>query len=207
MKTLIINGHPNKSSFSGKLADAYLKGFIKSNKAVHLINLHELSFNPNLSNGYHHNVLEKDLAEAQRLINESDHLVFVYPTWWWTMPALLKGFIDRVFVPGFAFSYEKGGSFPLKLLKGKTATLIVTMDSPKWYFWLWMQNVGHVVMKRGVLDFCGIKTEKVITIDNHKHLSDKSRIKWLESVERIAVKKAGRMKSIENSKIEELVEV
>ncbi|MES2732581.1 MAG: NAD(P)H-dependent oxidoreductase [Bacteroidota bacterium] len=188
MKTLIINGHPNQNSYCAKLAETYYEAAQPASGEVRLLNVADFNFDPNLSNGYKNNTLEPDLQESQRLILWSEHMVFVYPTWWWTMPALLKGFIDRVFVPDFAFAYKKGNPIAEKLLKGRTATLIVTMDSPQWYYRWWMKNAGHFVMKQGILAFCGIKTTKIISIDNHNKLTEAQRNKWLEKVAALARK-------------------
>jgi NAD(P)H-dependent FMN reductase len=72
---------------------------------------------------------EDDMRRAQRLIQWADHLVFVYPTWWGTVPALLKGFLDRVLTAGFAFNEIKGGTGYEPLLKGRSARLITTRVS------------------------------------------------------------------------------
>ena len=91
----------------------------------------DLDFNSILKHGYRQwTELEPDLLMIQQDIVDADHLVFEYPTWWGTCPALLKGLIDRVFLPGFAFKYRDNSLFWDKLLKGNTARLIVTMDTP-----------------------------------------------------------------------------
>ena len=140
-KVLIINGHPDKKSLCFALAEQYKKGAQKSGASCKIIHLIDLKFNP-ISMGY--NVLlelEPDLLKTQQAILEADHLVMVYPNWWGTYPALLKGFIDRVFLPNFAFKYHKDSPMPEKLLKGKTARMIVTMDTPRWYYWLIMHSL------------------------------------------------------------------
>lgn len=186
MKTLIINGHPRKASFSEKLATAYSDGKKQAGQEVRLVHLIDLRFDTNLPQGYQ-TPLEPDLVKAQEWISEADHLVFVYPTWWWTMPALLKGFLDRVLIPGYAFQYEKGKPLPKKLLKGKTATLIVTMDGPSWYFRFWMRNVGHFAMKEGILAFCGIGPTKVVTLDTYNKRDETQKQKWLNKIKVLAM--------------------
>ena len=119
----------------------------------------------------------------QQDISEATHLVFVYPTWWGTYPALLKGFIDRVFLPGYAFKYHKDDPFWDKLLKGKTARLIVTMDSPKWYNFFVYKNAGHNSMRKAVLEFCGIKPVKITSFAPIKTSDIIKRKQWLEEVE------------------------
>lgn len=183
-KILIINGHPDKKSFCFALAESYKTGAETNGDECQLVHLIDLKFNPILTYGYRLvSELEPDLLKIQKDILDADHLVFVYPTWWGTYPALLKGFIDRVFLPNFAFKYHKDSPFWDKLLKGKTARLIVTMDSPKWYYWLIYRSPGHNSMKRTILEFCGIKPVKITTFAPLKSSSDSERKKWLEKVE------------------------
>jgi NAD(P)H dehydrogenase (quinone) len=146
----------------------------------------DLKFNPILIYGYRVvSELELDLVKIQQDILQADHLVFVYPNWWPTFPALLKGFIDRVFLPNFAFKYHEKGPLWDKLLKGKTARLIVTMDTPKWYYWLINRNVGHNAMKIGVLEFRGIKPVKISAFAPVKSSDDLKRKKWIAEVEKL----------------------
>ena len=136
-KILIINGHPDKESFCAAIAKSYSVGASHGGATCDLINVIDLKFNPDLIAGYRKiTQLESDLIVVQQKIKDCNHLVFVYPNWWSTYPALLKGFIDRVFLPKFAFNYHQNDPFWDKLLKGKTAQLIITMDTPKWYYWL-----------------------------------------------------------------------
>ena len=78
--------------------------------------------------------LEPDLLDAQASITWAQHLVWVYPIWWGGLPALLKGFLDRIFLPGFAFKYRPNSALWDRLLTGRSAELLVTMDSPPWYY-------------------------------------------------------------------------
>ena len=180
---LIINGHPDKESFCFALSESYKMGAYKTNTNVKLIHLIDLKFNPILTYGYRKiSELEPDLVQMQQDILWADHLVFVYPNWWSTVPALLKGLIDRIFVPGFAFKYRENSLFWDKLLKGKTARLIVTMDTPKWYYWLINKNSGHNAMKIGILEFCGIKPVRITVFSGIKSSDESKRKKWLQEV-------------------------
>ena len=182
-KILIINGHPDKESFCFALAKKYKEGADLAAADCKLVHLIDLDFNPILTYGYRRiSELEPDLIIMQQEILAADHLVLLYPNWWSTFPALLKGFIDRVFLPGFAFKYREGSPFWDKLLKGKTARLIVTMDTPKWYYWLINKNAGHHAMKIGVLAFCGIKPVKITSFAPLKSSNDKKRKEWLDEV-------------------------
>jgi putative NADPH-quinone reductase len=115
-----------------------------------------------LSKGYREvKELEPDLKKAQEDILWADSLVFVFPMWWYSFPAILKGFIDRIFLPSFAFKYSKNGSnFPDKLLKGKKSFLICTSGGPNIYYFF-IGNLATKTLKR-MLAFCGIKNKKTI---------------------------------------------
>jgi putative NADPH-quinone reductase len=185
-KVLIINGHPDKQSFCFELARQYKKGAEKKGADCKLVNLADLEFNPILTNGYRKRTeLEPDLLMMQEEIKNADHLVLVYPTWWATYPALLKGFIDRVFLPGFSFKYRENSPLWDKLLTGKTARMIVTMDTPTWYYSLFMRNAGHRSMKKGILEFCGIQPVKITSFSKVKSSTEARRKSWLTQVEKL----------------------
>ncbi len=188
-KILIIQGNPDKTSFCDALAESYKKGALRANADVKEINVREIEFDPFLPFGYKKEVeLEQGLIDSQHMIKWADHLVFVYPTWWGTMPALLKGFIDKVFLPGFGFQYRKGSVWWDKLLKGKSARLIVTMDTPPWYFRLFYGRPGHNAMKKLTLEFCGVKPVKIISIGQVKHSKESKRETWLNNVQKLGEK-------------------
>ncbi|MBX7174794.1 MAG: NAD(P)H-dependent oxidoreductase [Pyrinomonadaceae bacterium] len=185
-KILIILGHPNKESFGGSLANSYKEGALKSGAEVKELILADLKFDPILHLGYKKiQELEPDLVHAQKLITWADHLVFVYPLWWAMMPALLKGFIDRTFLPGFAFKYRENSPFWDKYLTGKSARMIVTMDAPTWYNYWINGNAGPKAMKKATLEFSGIKPVKVTTIGQVKTLKAEQIKNWLAKVEKI----------------------
>lgn len=99
-KILLINGHPDKESYCNGLAEAYKKGVLTTNAELKEIVIADLKFNANLQYGYRKRTeLEPDLLEAWDKILWADHLVWVYPVWWASYPAIMKGFIDRLFSP------------------------------------------------------------------------------------------------------------
>jgi len=179
-RILVILGHPSDTSFCRAIADSYIKGAESSGNEVRLLCLGKLSFDPVLHEGYAGiQTLEPDLTSAQSSISWAQHIVFVYPTWWGAMPALLKGFIDRTFLPGFAFKYRKGSAFWDRLLAGRSAHLLVTMDSPPWYYRWVARMPGHNQMKRAILGFCGIKPVSISNFGPVKGSSPQQREKWL----------------------------
>ena len=179
-RILVILGHPDGDRFCGAIANSCLEGARVAGNEVRQISLGDLSFDPVLHKGYARiQELEPDLVAAQEAITWAQHIVFVYPTWWGGMPALLKGFIDRVFLPGFAFRYREDSPFWDRLLTGRSAHLLVTMDTPPWYYRLVYRMPGHNQMKRTILEFSGIKPVAVSSFGPVKGSSQQQREKWL----------------------------
>lgn len=187
MNILVINGHPDPEAFCAALAEAYRNAAASQAGAkVREIDLSQIVFDPNLKYGYRQRTeLEEELREAQEMIRWADHLVLVYPTWWGTMPAVLKGFIDRVFLPGFAYQHQPNSLLWDKLLKGKTAHLIVTMDTPSWYNRWFYKRAGHRVMRSNILGYCGIKTVRITEFHMVSSSPESTRLKWLEKVKKL----------------------
>ena len=183
MNVLIINVHPDKESFNNALSESYYNGAKSSTTQVEVINLRDLEFNPILQYGYRKRTeLEPDLKIAIEKIKNADHLVWVFPIWWGGMPAILKGFIDRTFLPGITFEIEEGKLLPKKLLKGKTARLIITSDSPRWYYRLFIKSPVINQFKKAILAFCGVKPTRVRYIAVVKNSNPKQREEWLKGV-------------------------
>jgi NAD(P)H dehydrogenase (quinone) len=188
-KILIINGHPDRESFNFALAESYKKGAIASGADVKEINIRDLNFNPNLQYGYRKRTeLEPDLLDAQEKIKWAEHLVWIYPVWWGSVPAIMKGFIDRVFLPGFAFQKRENSVWWDKLLTNKTARIISTLDQPAWYYWLVYKRPSHNAMKKLTLHFCGISPVYTTTIGPIRLSKEKYRIKHLLKVEKLGMK-------------------
>ncbi|WP_053135858.1 NAD(P)H-dependent oxidoreductase [Pseudomonas sp. MIACH] len=186
-RVLVILGHPSTDSFCGALTDTYVKAATDAGYDVRVLRLDALRFDPVLHDGYKQvQLLEPDLLKAQADITWAEHLAFVYPIWWGGIPALMKGFLDRVFLPGFAFKYREGKAFPDKLLKGRTAHLLVTMDTPPWYFkWVYRMPGLHQ-MRKTTLEFCGIKPLKTLTFGPILGSGASQREAWLKQAQAIA---------------------
>ena len=183
---LIINGHPDRDSFNWALSKSYMKGAIMAEANVEVLNLIDLKFDLNLKYGYRIPYpLEPDLENAILKIKEADHIVWIFPMWWYGTPAILKGFIDRVFLPNIAFKYEKGKIFPKKLFRGKTSRMIITADTVSWYHNLVMKKPVINQMKKGVLEFCGIKPVKTTYLAPIKDSSPEQHKKWLYKISQL----------------------
>ncbi|WP_422355918.1 NAD(P)H-dependent oxidoreductase [Roseivirga pacifica] len=187
-KILIINGHPDKESFNFALSKAYKTGALASGAVIQEINIRDLNFNPNLGFGYRkRTTLEPDLEDAQQKLKWADHLVWVYPVWWGSVPAIMKGFLDRVLLPGFAFIKRKDSLWWDKCFKGKTARLICTLDQPAWYYKYFYGSPSHKAMKKLTMNFIGVRKVHISTIGPIRLSKEKYREKWLKKVEQIGL--------------------
>ncbi|MGV3503471.1 MAG: NAD(P)H-dependent oxidoreductase [Adhaeribacter sp.] len=185
MNVLVINGHPRENSFSQALVAAFAEGARQAGARLTCLDLHGLSFNPNVTHASpRHQEQEPAILQARDLIAQAQHLVFIYPTWWGTMPALLKGFIDRVFTAGFAFEETEGGTGYEPLLRGKTAQLITTMDTPGWVYQLVYRAPGHNAMRRAILEFCGFEMSRTLRLGPVRNSTLAQRRQWLDQVRR-----------------------
>lgn len=190
-KILIVLAHPQARSYCSALAQAYAEGAQAAGAEVRQINLAEIAFNP-IGSGSHDKplALEPALQQAQDDIRWAGHLVFVYPILWGTIPALLKGFIERVFAPGFAVNFHKDSPRWDKLLTGKSARLIVTLNTPPWLYRLLFRRAGHITMKRSILEFCGIRPVRITDVGPMQGSTAETRDRWLREARELGARGA-----------------
>jgi 1,4-dihydroxy-2-naphthoate polyprenyltransferase len=180
MRVLLILGHPRSESLGGVLYASYRVGLQEVDIPFAELILADLHFDMDVhEESPDKQALEPGLQRAQELLSWADHLVFVYPTWWGTFPARLKAFLDRTLTPGFAFRYLPGEWGWEPLLKGKTAELITTMDTPRWvYHWLY-KGPGHHALTQATLGFCGVRTVRKTVFGPVIRSTPKQRAHWL----------------------------
>ena len=189
-QTLVVVGHPNPQSLCHALARAYLQG-AGEGPDFQLLDLSAIQFDPVLRKGYRQRQdLEADLKTAWDAILWANHLLLIYPTWWGGMPAILKGFFDRLFLPGMAFQMQENSVLWDKLLQGKTCEIITTMDTPVWFYQLVYHNHGLRQLKQSILEFCGIRVKKIYYFSVVKKSTPASRLKWLERMRQLGAKRA-----------------
>ena len=173
---LIINGNPKPDSFCRSLALQYMAGAQQEGHAVRVLHIHE--FDQHRAQGGP--LAEVRIADAQAAVAWADHIVMVYPNWWGSLPAALKGWLDTVLTPGFAFRINAEAGSIQALLRGKTARLFITMDTPRWVYRLIFGNSGVTLMRRAVLGFCGINPVKVAKMGPLYKADLGQRTRWLE---------------------------
>lgn len=173
-KIFIFLGHPDKDSFNCTLADEYQRGAEVAGHEVRRVNISDMQFDPILHNGYRLiQELEPDLLSFQEDMRWCDHFIVFYPSWWSTMPALLKGVFDRVWLPGFAFQFTSEYSWK-KLLKGRSATMIVTSDTFPLLQRIMFGDTTNE-LKNGILWFAGFSPIRVRKIGLLKHFGSTGR--------------------------------
>jgi len=188
-RILLINGHPDPESFCQGLARAYEDGAVTAGADLKTIRIADLQFNPNLQFGYRQRMtLEPDLLDAWEKIQWAQHLVWVFPVWWGSVPAITKGFLDRLFLPGMAFSKKEHSVWYNKLLKGRSARIITTMDQPGWWYLLVNRRPSHWAMKKLTLNFCGISPVKTTIVGNVNRTTEKERLRSLEKIRQLGIK-------------------
>jgi NAD(P)H dehydrogenase (quinone) len=128
MKTLLVYAHPNAQSFNAALVKVIQEEIVNKGGQIKVKDLYAMNWNPVLSQkdfeGYHSGSLPEDIKQEQADVAWADLVIMVAPVWWYSIPAILKGYIDRVFSLGFAYKYTATG--PLGLLKGKKGLFITT---------------------------------------------------------------------------------
>jgi putative NADPH-quinone reductase len=181
-KIVVLLGNPDKETFTGLIADHYQAAAEEAGHEVARFNVGEMHFDPILHQGYKViQELEPDLLRFQDAVRAADHIVIVYPNWWCTMPAILKGLFDRLWVPGFAFNFDKKTKKLIQHLKGKTGRVIVVAGthSPFNTWWLFGDYTNEI--QHGILGFAGIEAS-VTTFGPSERVDVRKREGWLKQV-------------------------
>lgn len=187
-KILVFLGNPTKESYTGRLADAYEEGARSAGHDVARLNISDLHFNPVLEAGYRQiQELEPDLKRVQETIQWADHVVFVYPNWWCSMPALMKGMFDRMWLPGFAFNFDKQTKKLIQRLKGKTGRVIIVAGTHSPFMTWWKFGDFTNEISHGILDFAGIKTS-VSAFGPSEKVAPEVRDHWADKVKELGKK-------------------
>jgi NAD(P)H dehydrogenase (quinone) len=175
----VLTAHPDPDSFNVALARAYTRGAVAAGVEVRVVDVTALEFDPLLRGAYRQPMAdERDLADLRATILASGHLAWFFPVWWAGLPAVLKGLIDRLFLPEWAFRFE-GRALPRGLLAGRSARYVATMDSPR----LWYQLAHHDALAgsfgRATLRFVGLAPVDRTMIYSARTLAPEARAAWL----------------------------
>lgn len=186
MNITIIYAHPYEKSFNAAVLKTVKKELSKKHE-VKIIDLYKDNFNPVLNEEefkkYQEGKSLDPLVENyQDILKKSDYLFFIFPIWWMIMPAMLKGFFDKVLLKYFAFTFS--GKMPKGLLTHiKGATILNTMGSPPLYYNFFINKPIKGSVIKGTLKFCGIKDVKWKNLGNIYTITDNKREKWLKKIQ------------------------
>ena len=188
MRYLLIDGHPEKDRLSMALLDHYADSLPQLDE-IDRIALRDLNYDPVFHSGRYDQPQkwEPDLEDAARKIDACDHLVIAFPMWWGAEPALVKGFLDRLLLPHFAFRYHDNDEFWDGLLEGRSADALVTMDTPGFFLRFAYNNAIIHRWRKQILGFCGFKPARMhVFAPTRKGAAEKNWPKWQQKVEKAA---------------------
>ena len=190
MKVVIVFNHPYEKSYCSAILEAVNTGLQKGKHHVDLIHLDNDNFNPVMSKGdlkafVDHTPIDPQVIDYSNRLKNADQLIFIFPIWWDLMPAMTKGFIDRVLAPGIVYDHHPRGFGLIPLLKNlKGVTIITTMNKPKIMYSLLIGNLIRRAMLRSVFKTMGYKNLNWISHNMVKSVTQKKRVKWLYDLEK-----------------------
>jgi len=188
MKHLIIYSHPNSKSFCHAILDKVVEVLAAKKHDVVVRDLYALGFDPVLKAGdladFQSGKIPADIKAEQNYIAWSDIMTIIHPVWWTGLPAMMKGYIDRVFSYGFAYSLDASGI--VKLLAGKKVIVFNTLGTPQD---IYEKSGMFVAMKKtsdtGIHEFCGIHVLAHQFFGAVPYVDDATRKSYLEKVKQI----------------------
>jgi NAD(P)H dehydrogenase (quinone) len=193
MKNLVIYAHPNTDSLNHFFKETILESLEKSGQEVVVRDLNKIGFNPVLSledmNGQRLGKVSDDVKKEQDYITWADQIIFIYPIWWTGMPAIMKGYIDRVFSYGFAYRYDEG--VQKGLLTGKQ-TIIVNSHgkSNAEYEATGMDKALALTSDTGIFNYCGLEIKQHFYFDKADRASTENISEWETEIKSLFMKKS-----------------
>ena len=184
--TVIVTSHPYDGSFCHALMASAKAGAEKAGNTVDVIDLEADGFDPvmhskDLIGFLKHKAQDPQAIDYIERVKAADHLILIFPIWWELMPAMMKGFIDKVVFPGETFNYTKGGvGMASNLPNLKSTTIMTTMNTPKsLYRWVFGNAIQRALV-RGTFVKMGLKHVKWMSCNMVKKSSDAKRQGWLK---------------------------
>lgn len=201
MKTLVVFNHPYSGSYCSAILESVKQSLKESGQPYDLIHLDNDGFNPvmsaaelaaftkvrTLGEEALKDLDEQTLSYAKRL-QEAEHLVLIFPVWWELMPALMKGFIDKLIFPAIAYGYTKRGMMRTTLTKLQRVTIISTMNTPGFIYRFIFGNALKGALIMGTFRKIGCKNVKWISLTKVKSVTQKKREKWLSDIRKYFAK-------------------
>ncbi|NOV01750.1 NAD(P)H-dependent oxidoreductase [Paenibacillus planticolens] len=187
MNHLIVYAHPSKVSFNHAILQTAIEGLQQKGHDVRVRDLYEIGFEPALKSSEIIGGIGEDVLEEQAYLKWADVITFIYPIWWTGMPAIMKGYIERVFSYGFAYKYVNG--VQMGLLKGKKVVILNTQGkSLAEYEASGMQQALRLTSDKGIFEYCGFEVLYHIFFESVPGSDEATRKAWLDQVADMASK-------------------
>ncbi|SHH00728.1 NAD(P)H-dependent oxidoreductase [Chryseobacterium vrystaatense] len=185
MRHLIIYAHPNENSLNSRLLQTVIESLDKEHHDIQIRDLNKIGFNPVFSmedmQRQFAGQISDDIKTEQEYISLADQITFIYPIWWTGMPAIMKGYIDRVFSYGFAYRYDQG--VQKGLLKGKKAVIINTHGkSHEEYERMGMDKALTLTSDNGIFLYSGFEIVQHFFFDRADKVSPEEVEIWKEQI-------------------------
>ncbi len=190
MKALVVYANPNPESLSGRVCQTIVETLNAKGDTVEVRDLYKLGFNPVLTAeeqaGNAQGKLMADVLEEQKHLSQADVVFFVYPIWWAGLPAIMKGWFDRVLTYGYAYRYGAKGLE--KMLKGKKAVILNNHGNPLSAYEGAMYNALRMGSDTGIIDFCGFELVEHKFFPSASSAPEEAKLAYLQDVRRLCEK-------------------
>lgn len=182
-RIMIVIGHPQKNTLCEAMGNAYKSGAESAGHEAKLFHLADMRFDPILREGYRkEQALEPDLLSAHTALANCDHLVLIFPLWCGDMPALMKGFIERILQPNLIARENSEHAMNWSIFKNKTARIIMTMGMPVSIYRFWYRGHALKLLTRNILNFIGIKPVRHTLFGMVGTSKPQARVRWIDQI-------------------------
>ena len=183
-KIMIVVGHPQRTTFCEAIGKTYARGAASAGHDAKLFLLSEMEFDAILHDGYRkEQPLESDLRMAYETLALCDHLVLIFPLWCGDMPAMLKGFIERILQPDLIAREKTENAMNWHIFANKTARIVITMGMPVSIYRWWYGGYALKLLTRNILHFIGIKPVRHTLYGMIGASKPAVRERWLREIE------------------------
>lgn len=190
-RIMIVVGHPQGNSFCEALGRAYKAGAESAGHKAELFLLSQMDFDPILHHGYRRDQpLEADLGTAYLALAECNHLVLVFPLWCGDMPALLKGFIERILQPDLVIRQNTENAMNWRIFKNKSARIVMTMGMPVSIYRFWYRGHALKLLTRNILKFVGFKPVRHTLFGMIETSKPEARERWIQQIRELGANAA-----------------
>ena len=188
MNIVIVYAHPWEKSYNHAILQSVINGLMFNDHNIDVIDLYQDKFNPVFNKDemafYRKGeYIDEIIGKYQKKIITCDYLFFIFPIWWGSIPAILKGFFDKVFLPQWAYRVDSKLKVEGLLKNIKKTIIIVTMNSPNIYYKFILKNPIKQILIKDTLKLCGIKKIKLFQLGYIRNTGENKRKKWLTVIE------------------------